>query len=229
MGGRFSRKQAADGAPAGNGVVIEAGLAEALASQRNRRDAAQRAADAVGNPDAAADATVRKLAADFEAERRAFQESRAAELSSLEADRLDDVKRQVALLHSKYDFVRKEAAPRCVAEEKDVLDCYASKSGAGVLQCAAVVDAYTPRARAASRTTSRGASPPRRRHRPPSPARAVQAAVIGLGLGDVVIDSASPTGERGVAAAAGRAGSRSSAPRLSPTGTSRAPPPPAWG
>jgi hypothetical protein len=140
MGGRFSRKQAADGAPAGNGVVIEAGLAEALASQRNRRDAAQRAADAVGNPDAAADATVRKLAADFEAERRAFQESRAAELSSLEADRLDDVKRQVALLHSKYDFVRKEAAPRCVAEEKDVLDCYASKSGAGV-------DAYAACAR----------------------------------------------------------------------------------
>ena len=148
MGGRFSRKQTADGSPAGaSGVVIEAGLAEALASQRNRRDAAQRAADAVGNPDAAADATVRKLAADFEAERRAFQESRAAELSSLEADRLDDVKRQVALLHSKYDFVRKEAAPRCVAEEKDVLDCYASKSGAGVLQCAAVVDAYAACAR----------------------------------------------------------------------------------
>ena len=148
MGGRFSRKQAADGAPAvGGGVVIEAGLAEALASQRNRRDAAQRAADAVGNPDAAADATVRKLAADFEAERRAFQESRAAELSSLEADRLDDVKRQVALLHSKYDFVRKEAAPRCVAEEQGVLDCYASKSGAGVLQCAAAVDAYAACAR----------------------------------------------------------------------------------
>ena len=147
MGGRFSRKQAADGAPAGNGVVIEAGLAEALASQRNRRDAAQRAADAVGSPDAAADATVRKLAADFEAERRAFQESRAAELSSLEADRLDDVKRQVALLHSKYDFVRKEAAPRCVAEEQGVLDCYASKSGAGVLECAAAVDAYAACAR----------------------------------------------------------------------------------
>ena len=62
MGGRFSRKQAADGAPAGNGVVIEAGLAEALTSQRNRRDAAQRAADAVGNPDAAADATPPPLA-----------------------------------------------------------------------------------------------------------------------------------------------------------------------
>ena len=147
MGGRFSRKQAADGAPAGNGVVIEAGLAEALASQRNRRDAAQRAADAVGNPDAAADATVRKLAADFENERRAFQESRAAELSSLEADRLDDVKRQVALLHSKYDFVRKEAAPRCVAEETAVLDCYSSKNGAGVLECAAAVDAYAACAR----------------------------------------------------------------------------------
>ena len=147
MGGRFSRKQGADGAPAGNGVVIEAGLAEALASQRNRRDAARRAADAVGNPDAAADATVRKLAADFEAERRAFQESRAAELSSLEADRLDDVKRQVALLHSKYDFVRKEAAPRCVAEEQGVLDCYSSKNGAGVLECAAAVDAYAACAR----------------------------------------------------------------------------------
>jgi hypothetical protein len=151
MGGRFSR-QTADGAPAaGSGVVIEAGLAEALAAQRNQRDATQRAAGAVADPEAraaaAADATVRKLAADFETERRAFQESRAAELGALEADRLDDVKRQVALLHSKYDFVRKEAAPRCVVKEKDVLDCYAAQSGAGVLQCAAVVDAYSACAR----------------------------------------------------------------------------------
>ena len=96
MGGRFSRKQAADKHGRGSRSSRPA-RPRPLPVESPRR--AQRAADAVGSPDAAADATVRKLAADFEAERRAFQESRAAEPSSLEADRLDDVKRQVALLH----------------------------------------------------------------------------------------------------------------------------------
>ena len=39
------------------------------------------------------------------------------------------------------------AAPRCVAEEQGVLDCYSSKNGAGVLECAAAVDAYAACAR----------------------------------------------------------------------------------
>ena len=47
----------------------------------------------------------------------------------------------------RYDFVRPEAKPRCTAEEQSVLDCYAARKGADVLQCGPVVDAYSACAR----------------------------------------------------------------------------------
>jgi len=148
MGGRFSREAPA---AAPSSVIVEPSLSEALAAQKASRAASTSAAATADSKsraaEAAADETIRKLSAEFEAERRAFHEKRAAEVEALEADTLGCVKRQVALLHSKYDFVRPEAKPRCTAEEQSVLDCYAARKGADALQCGPVVDAYSACAR----------------------------------------------------------------------------------
>jgi hypothetical protein len=157
MGGRLSGLRSA-GPPAPEGpaapsgtISVESGLAETLSAQRQSRlvDEQEKALEAEVERRVAVATAERVLAASaaWESERRGLLESRERELREAEASQLDHVKAQVALLHSKYDFVRPPPVPRCLAEERDVLKCYEDNKGGDVLKCAKLVDAYSACAR----------------------------------------------------------------------------------
>ena len=157
MGGRLSGMRSA-GPPAPEGpaapsgtISVESGLAETLSAQRQSRlvDEQQKALEAEVERRVTVATAERVLAASaaWESERRGLLEARERELREAEASQLDHVKAQVALLHSKYDFVRPPPVPRCLAEERDVLKCYEDNKGGDVLKCAKLVDAYSACAR----------------------------------------------------------------------------------
>ncbi|KAH8049813.1 tudor domain-containing protein [Aureococcus anophagefferens] len=137
-------------APSGT-ISVESGLAETLSAQRQSRlvDEQQKALEAEVERRVTVATAERVLAASaaWESERRGLLEARERELREAEASQLDHVKAQVALLHSKYDFVRPPPVPRCLAEERDVLKCYEDNKGGDVLKCAKLVDAYSACAR----------------------------------------------------------------------------------
>ena len=157
MGGRLSGLRSAgppvpEGPAAPSGTIsVESGLAETLSAQRQSRlvDEQQKALEAEVERRVTVATAERVLAASaaWESERRGLLESRERELREAEASQLDHVKAQVALLHSKYDFVRPPPVPRCLAEERDVLKCYEDNKGGDVLKCARLVDAYSACAR----------------------------------------------------------------------------------
>ena len=155
MGGRLSRSAgppAPEGPAAPSGTIsVESGLAETLSAQRQSRlvDEQQKALEAEVERRVTVATAERVLAASaaWESERRGLLEARERELREAEASQLDPVKAQVALLHSKYDFVRPPPVPRCLAEERDVLKCYEDNKGGDVLKCAKLVDAYSACAR----------------------------------------------------------------------------------
>lgn len=157
MGGRLSGLRSAgppvpEGPAAPSGTIsVESGLAETLSAQRQSRlvDEQQKALEAEVERRVTVATAERVLAASaaWESERRGLLEARERELREAEASQLDHVKAQVALLHSKYDFVRPPPVPRCLAEERDVLKCYEDNKGGDVLKCAKLVDAYSACAR----------------------------------------------------------------------------------
>ena len=153
MGGRLSglRGGAGDALPDGPAVPsgtisVESGLAETLSAQRSARLAEEQESAIQSRADILASAKVLEYSAKWEAERAELLEARERELREVEASQLDHIKAQVALLHSKYDFVRPAPVPRCLAEERDVLKCYVDNK-TDVLKCANLVEAYSKCAR----------------------------------------------------------------------------------
>ncbi|KAH8091074.1 tudor domain-containing protein [Aureococcus anophagefferens] len=144
--GRVARRRPGPAAPSGT-ISVESGLAETLSAQRQSRlvDEQQKALEAEVERRVTVATAERVLAAARRGKRRRWARG-PARLREAEASQLDHVKAQVALLHSKYDFVRPPPVPLCLAEARR-RQCYEDNKGGGVAECAKLVDAHSACAR----------------------------------------------------------------------------------